>query len=59
MKLAAGANAISVRAYGSTSAKARLEALQIQRRAVGPNDVLLDMLYCGICHSDIHQACNQ
>jgi uncharacterized zinc-type alcohol dehydrogenase-like protein len=28
---------------------------QIMRRAVGPNDVHLDVLYCGICHSDIHQ----
>ncbi|ACG74566.1 Alcohol dehydrogenase GroES domain protein [Anaeromyxobacter sp. K] len=33
--------------------------MQIKRRAVGPNDVLLDVLYCGICHSDIHQARNE
>jgi uncharacterized zinc-type alcohol dehydrogenase-like protein len=30
--------------------------LSIERRAVGPHDVLIDILYCGICHSDIHQA---
>jgi alcohol dehydrogenase (NADP+) len=33
-----------------------LPAMEIERRAVGPNDVLLDILYCGICHSDIHQV---
>jgi alcohol dehydrogenase (NADP+) len=32
--------------------------MQIQRRAVGANDVLLDVMYCGVCHSDIHQARN-
>jgi uncharacterized zinc-type alcohol dehydrogenase-like protein len=30
--------------------------MQIERRAVGPHDVLLDVLYCGICHSDIHSV---
>jgi alcohol dehydrogenase (NADP+) len=28
--------------------------MEIERRAIGPNDVLLDLFYCGICHSDIH-----
>lgn len=50
---------ITARAYGAASATARLEPLQIKRRAVGPHDVLLDVLYCGICHSDIHQARNE
>jgi uncharacterized zinc-type alcohol dehydrogenase-like protein len=44
------------RAYGATKATAPLAPLDIQRRAVGPHDVLLDVLYCGICHSDIHQV---
>jgi alcohol dehydrogenase (NADP+) len=44
------------RAYGCTKPTAALEPLKIERRAVGPHDVLLDVLYCGICHSDIHQA---
>ncbi|HDM8297436.1 TPA: NAD(P)-dependent alcohol dehydrogenase [Yersinia enterocolitica] len=30
--------------------------MTIQRRAVGPKDVFIDILYCGICHTDIHQA---
>lgn len=46
-----GKNPISVRAYGATSP---LGPLQIERRAIDPNDVLLDVPYCGICHSDIH-----
>ncbi len=51
--------AFNARAYGSASATGRLEPLQIKRRAVRPNDVLLDVLYCGICHSDIHQTRNE
>jgi alcohol dehydrogenase (NADP+) len=50
---------VSTRAYGSASATSRLEPMQIKRRSVGPRDVLLDVLYCGICHSDIHQARNE
>ncbi|MGZ9082007.1 MAG: NAD(P)-dependent alcohol dehydrogenase [Rhodoplanes sp.] len=45
-----------VRAYGAASATSPLAPMQIQRRPVGPNDVLLDVLYCGICHSDIHHV---
>jgi uncharacterized zinc-type alcohol dehydrogenase-like protein len=54
-----GAKPIAVRAYGAKSAPSPLELTQIERRAVGPNDVLLDVLYCGICHSDIHTARNE
>lgn len=53
-----GTGPFSVRAYGSTSATAPVGPMQIQRRAVGANDVLLDVMYCGVCHSDIHQARN-
>src|SRR3954471_13447051 len=42
------------RAYGAAKASEPLGPLNIERRAVGPRDVLLDVLYCGICHSDIH-----
>lgn len=49
----------TVKAWGNSSAKGQLESIQIKRRAVGPHDVLLDVLYCGICHSDIHQARNE
>ncbi|WP_315852316.1 NAD(P)-dependent alcohol dehydrogenase [Paludisphaera rhizosphaerae] len=50
---------IKARAYGSTRADSPIGPMQIERRAVGPNDVLLDVLYCGICHSDVHQARNE
>jgi uncharacterized zinc-type alcohol dehydrogenase-like protein len=51
-----GDKLVSVRAWGASSATSPVGAIEIQRRAVGPHDVLLDVLYCGICHSDIHQA---
>jgi uncharacterized zinc-type alcohol dehydrogenase-like protein len=51
-----GTGPTSARAYGALKANSPLESMQIKRRAVGPNDVLLDVLYCGICHSDIHHA---
>jgi uncharacterized zinc-type alcohol dehydrogenase-like protein len=51
-----GNGPISARAYGASKAASPLTPMQIQRRALGANDVLLDVLYCGICHSDIHHA---
>jgi len=44
----------TVRAVGAQAPDAPLGALEIQRRAVGPRDVRIDIRYCGICHSDIH-----
>ena len=43
-------------AYASTSATAPLAPFTVERRAPGPHDILIDILYCGVCHSDIHQA---
>lgn len=43
-----------VNAYGAPVAGAPLEPVTIERRDVGPHDVLLDVLFCGICHSDLH-----
>lgn len=45
---------ITVKAYGAVSATAPLEPMTIERRDVGPHDVLIDIDYAGICHSDIH-----
>jgi len=47
------------KAYAATSANEPLVPFQISRRDVGPNDVFIDIAYCGICHSDIHQARNE
>ena len=43
-------------AYAAEAANAPLAPFSFERRAVGPNDVLIDILYCGVCHSDVHQA---
>ena len=43
-------------AYAAARAGAPLGPHTIERRDVGPRDVLIDILYCGVCHSDIHQA---
>jgi uncharacterized zinc-type alcohol dehydrogenase-like protein len=46
----------TVAAYAAPSAKAPLERTTVPRRPVGEHDVLIDIKYAGICHSDIHQA---
>ena len=46
----------AVAAYAALTAKAPLERTTIERRAVGENDVLIDIKFTGICHSDIHQV---
>ncbi|MDI3408036.1 NAD(P)-dependent alcohol dehydrogenase [Streptomyces cavernicola] len=46
----------SVPAYAAPAAKAPLQRTTVPRRPVGEFDVLIDIKYAGICHSDIHQA---
>jgi uncharacterized zinc-type alcohol dehydrogenase-like protein len=46
----------TARAYAAASATAKLAPLTIQRRAPGPRDVQIEILYCGVCHSDLHQV---
>ena len=46
----------TVAAYAAPAAKAPLERTTIERRPVGEFDVLIDIKFAGICHSDIHQA---
>ena len=43
-------------AYAALSATTPLAPFSIDRRAPRPNDVAIDILHCGVCHSDIHQA---
>ncbi|GGE40205.1 zinc-binding dehydrogenase [Agaricicola taiwanensis] len=47
---------MTVKAYGTYAADKPLEPLAITRRAPGPRDVQIEIAYCGICHSDLHQA---
>lgn len=43
-------------AYAVSAPDGRFEKLAIERRELGPRDVLIDVKYAGICHSDIHTA---
>ncbi|MFG6503111.1 NAD(P)-dependent alcohol dehydrogenase [Microbacterium sp. P05] len=45
---------LTVNAYAAPSATEPLEATTIERRDLGPRDVLIEIKYAGICHSDIH-----
>lgn len=47
-----------VKAYGTTATTEPLHEITIARRAVQPHDVEFEILYCGICHSDLHQIHN-
>lgn len=48
--------ASTARAWAATSKTSPLGSMEVKRRAVGPNDVQMQILYCGVCHSDIHMA---
>ena len=47
---------MQAKAYAAAGAGARLAPMTIERRNVGPRDVLIEIDACGVCHSDIHQA---
>jgi len=47
---------MSTKAYAATSPTAPLGPIAIERRQPLPTDVEIDILYCGVCHSDIHLA---
>ena len=51
-------NVKNVKAYGTQAPDAALEQLNIDRREVTLKDVEIDILYCGVCHSDLHFARN-
>jgi uncharacterized zinc-type alcohol dehydrogenase-like protein len=44
--------------YAAQSATTPLAPFAFERRALRPNDVLMEILYCGICHTDLHQVHN-
>ncbi len=45
--------------YAAKAADSKLEPFEFQRREVGANDILIEIQYCGVCHTDIHQARNE
>ncbi len=48
-----------VKAYSAASSKSAISSTTIQRREPTEHDVQIEILYCGICHSDLHQARNE
>lgn len=49
---------MNVQGYATHSATDDLTPHRFERREPRPNDVVIDILYCGVCHSDLHQARN-
>lgn len=49
----------TVNAYAVQDATSPVAPFSIDRKEVGPHDVQIEILYCGICHSDIHQVRNE
>ena len=47
------------KAYSAASAKSPLSSTVISRRDPTENDVQIEILFCGICHSDLHTARNE
>lgn len=48
-----------IKAYGVQNATSSLAPLEIERRTPGPEDVQIEIQYCGVCHSDLHTARNE
>jgi uncharacterized zinc-type alcohol dehydrogenase-like protein len=50
---------IPARGYAALTAKDALAPFSFERREPGPEDVRIEILYCGVCHSDLHTARNE
>jgi alcohol dehydrogenase (NADP+) len=49
----------TAKAFAAQSATSGLAGSSIQRRNPRPQDIQIDILYCGVCHSDLHQVRNE
>jgi uncharacterized zinc-type alcohol dehydrogenase-like protein len=47
---------LKTKGYAAAGPREALKPFEFGRREVGPRDVLIEIQYCGVCHSDIHQA---
>lgn len=47
-----------IKAFGTEAPEADLKPMTIERREATPKDVVIEILYCGVCHSDLHTARN-
>ena len=50
---------IKAKAYAAHSASTPMAPFVIERRDPGPDDVQIEILFCGVCHSDLHPARNE
>jgi uncharacterized zinc-type alcohol dehydrogenase-like protein len=51
--------AFNIKSYAAQTAKSALAPFSISRREPLPDDVEMEILFCGVCHSDLHQARNE
>jgi uncharacterized zinc-type alcohol dehydrogenase-like protein len=45
--------------YAAKHSYSRLKSLRFEREEAGPHDIEIDVMFCGVCHSDIHQVKNE
>jgi uncharacterized zinc-type alcohol dehydrogenase-like protein len=50
---------IAAKAYAAQTPETDLAPWNFERREVGPNDIQIEILFCGVCHSDLHQIKNE
>ena len=50
---------LSCTGYAAQDAKASLAPFSFERRDPGESDIEIEILFCGVCHSDLHQARNE
>ncbi len=50
---------LKTKGYAALSPTSKLRPFHFNRREPEPNDILIEILYCGICHSDVHQVRNE
>lgn len=51
-------NTFNVKAFGTKAADMPVAEMNIDRREVTPKDIEIEIMYCGVCHSDLHTAKN-
>ncbi len=56
--MTASTNEYPTKAYGATSPESGIAPMDITRRGLRDDDVLIDISHCGICHSDLHASRN-
>jgi uncharacterized zinc-type alcohol dehydrogenase-like protein len=59
LKVGKKPSSLSTLGYAAQAATTPLAPFSFERREPGPHDVQIEILYCGVCHSDLHQARNE